>query len=66
MKNVYDMAIANLSNYFKAGLPKDAKPDPNVKAEPVAFDVFEAASVLSVVFCKAKEEIVMDVMNAQK
>ena len=63
--SVYGMAINNVANYVNNTLSKDAKPDGYDKKEPAAFDVFEASSVLSVVFCKNKEEIVADIIKAQ-
>ena len=63
--DAYKMTINNIANYIKDSAPQDAEKDGYDKRETVAFDAFEAASVLSVAFCKSKEEVLIDIIKSQ-
>ena len=58
----YEMAINNIANYHKKHIPIEERR--MEKDEMISqFDAFQSSSILSVVFCKSKEEILMDIAN---
>ena len=59
----YQMCINNASGYIKRNKAMITQLNHEVP-NPNAIDAFEFAKILSVCFCKAKEEIVMDIVNA--
>ncbi len=49
----YKFALTNSANYLRKSRPSD--PDGNI-------DAWQISSVLSIVFCKSKEEILQDLV----
>ncbi len=58
--SVYQMAINNTARAIRAQAPAvvDSDPVPELNA-------FTASSILAVAFCKAKEEVLVDLVNAK-
>jgi hypothetical protein len=54
----YQMEINNAAQYIKDNRPGIPF------AEPI--DVFQFSTILSIVHCKSKEEVAMDIINAQE
>ena len=57
----YQMCINNVAIHIMNNPPNDVGKPQN----PNHVTAFEAASILSIAFCKAKEEIVHDIVNAK-
>lgn len=53
----YQMAINNTARYLRS-------PD-NRRGDDFHLDAFKASEVLAIAFCKAKEEVIADLINAK-
>ena len=58
MVTTYQMAVTNTAAFIRS-------PENREKTEEVVFDAFTASVVLAVAFCKAKEEVLMDLVNVK-
>ena len=57
-RSPYQVAVANVARYIRSDRNTSASDGP-------VLDGFTAASVLSVAFCKAKEEILADILQSK-
>jgi hypothetical protein len=63
--NVYQMCVNNIAHHIRSKSEGGfSTGSDDAEGESPDMDAFTASSVLSVAFCKAKEDVILDIMKA--